>query len=307
MKRETEDITVIVCTRNRPAELDRCLASLAKLYPAAREVIVVNSAGDASAKDIAARHSANYVETDLHGVSRARNLGAAAARTAWIAYLDDDSIAEPNWLDGVSAVFADERVGVVTGRIEPLQESEAAQGSAFGMFRRDRPRSVDRETPNWFSLANFGHIGVGGNMFLRRDVFLRWQGFDNRLGRGAVIPGAEEHFAFFQLIDLGYGSVHLPDSVVRHPALQSEAELRRFHLEMAEIAAAYATLLFVEYPAHRLEVVRQIVSRVLRGPSKDRAISAKAVRISTWQRLRAAFGGLGLYWKTRSSRRFSST
>ena len=74
-----------------------------------------------------------------------------------------------------------------------------------GSDANGHPESVfDRETPFWFERANFGGIGDGGNMAFRRCVFDIWPGFDERLGRGAVIDGGEEHYAFFSLLDRGY-------------------------------------------------------------------------------------------------------
>ena len=43
----------------------------------------------------------------------------------------------------------------------------------------NRPRQVDRKTPLWFELANFGGIGDGMNMAFRRSAFEVGQALTN--------------------------------------------------------------------------------------------------------------------------------
>lgn len=301
------NVTVVVCTRNRPSELERCLVSLDRLAPTAREVLVVNSAGDLSAKEIALQHSAQYVETEKAGVSHARNVGAAAATSEWIAYLDDDAVAERNWLAALFAPFVDPRVAAVFGHVEPLGPVNDIGQRYFDIaFRGARMDSLDRLNPDWFWLANTGHISMGTAMMLRRSVFNRWPGFDLRLGRGSIIPGAEEHLACFQLIELGYSCAYARDAVVQHPSLTSAAELRRFEIQMIQIASAYLAMLFKEYPPHRWEMVRRLVNRTLRGASKRTAQAMPSPSISQAKQVFAVLQGLRLCWKARSGLRLGS-
>src|SRR6516162_5340302 len=54
------------------------------------------------------------------GASGARNAGAAASRGEIRAFLDDDAIASPNWLESLLQHFKDPMVVVAGGRLEPL-------------------------------------------------------------------------------------------------------------------------------------------------------------------------------------------
>lgn len=299
MSHQPADVAVVICTRNRPAELERCLASVAALQPPAREIIVVNSAG-ASARDIASRYGARYLEESLPGVSRARNAGAAAATAELIAFLDDDSVATSNWLAMLGPPFADPKVMVSVGNVAPLVENS---GGHHPFPLRPDPLVVDRATPGWFWLANSGRIGLGGNMMLRRSAFAKWPGFDLRLGRGAAIPGAEEHFAFFQLIELGFRCVFVPGALVRHPGLPSDEVRQHFEEQMVEIAAGYLTLLFMEHPPYRGELLRRVWRRALAGSSAGTASGVAHERPSFWKRLRAAATGFWRYWRTRAGLR----
>lgn len=302
MSQQLHDIAVVVCTRNRPLELERCLASLDGMVPPAKEIVVVNSAGDEAAKEIALRHGAQYVYAPLPGLSYARNIGASVANCDVLAFLDDDSIADRGWVGALVAGFADPAVAAVTGTIAPLSDTGDFGWEHFDNSLRELPRrEVDSGTPDWFWFVNTGRLGVGGNMAFRRDVFEHWPGFDLRLGRGAPIPGAEEHFAFFQLIRLGYRCVHVPEAIVSHPGLSSLERLREFELEMITITAAYMTMLFAEYPEYRLELVKRVTRRLRLGSDRSVGVSIEK-RFSRREGLSAVWQGLLAYWSARRSR-----
>ena len=58
-------------------------------------------------------------EQQQRGISGARNSGIAAARGAIIAFLDDDAIAAPDWLEQLLAGYSSPNVLGVGGAIEP--------------------------------------------------------------------------------------------------------------------------------------------------------------------------------------------
>jgi len=69
--------TVVICTRDRPTELNRCLEALAELdYPHFDVLVVDNAPSDDQARQVAMRWGVAYVAEPVPGLSRARNLGA---------------------------------------------------------------------------------------------------------------------------------------------------------------------------------------------------------------------------------------
>lgn len=95
-------ITVVIPTRDRQTVLREALASLAAQECTDFEVIVVNDGGT-SADDIVAewRQTMPIVAIDVprsQGPPAARNLGIAAARGRFLAFLDDDDIFLPSHL-----------------------------------------------------------------------------------------------------------------------------------------------------------------------------------------------------------------
>ena len=289
------EVSVIVCTRNRNAELARCLTSLRSLDPGAREIIVVNSAGSPEASAIAAKFNARYCATESPGVSSARNAGIAAAQFPLLAFIDDDAVAEPAWLLRLSTPFADPGVGATSGVVRPLGEcgpwGERYFASAFGVCREHR---IDRDTHDWFWKVNTGDAGIGTNMMFRREALRAESAFDTRLGRGAPIAGNEEHFAFFHAVLKGFRCMQTPEAIVQHPCLSTAGEVRQFELQMAEIAGAYLALLYTEYPAYRMEIVRHVAGRLGGGRGVNSNMSPVSL-VSRTERLRAMWRGMRTY------------
>ncbi len=124
-------LTVCVCTHNRATSLSACLEGLRRQTVAAAEfeVLVVDSASAPEAAQQAVRlaetaSNAAYLRIERPGISLARNLGARCARAAWIAYVDDDAIPEPDWVATIlGLVEAPNPPAVIGGRILPLWEA----------------------------------------------------------------------------------------------------------------------------------------------------------------------------------------
>ena len=74
--------------------------------------------------ELASDYGARLIRLEQMGVSLARNAGAWATRTQFIAYLDDDAIPAPDWtetiLDAIS--HPGRRPALIGGRILPKWE-----------------------------------------------------------------------------------------------------------------------------------------------------------------------------------------
>lgn len=283
------------------------MEAISRLHSHEMDVLVVDNAShDGRSKEVAQRRGARYCFEPNPGLSRARNRGARESRGEIIAYLDDDSTCEQDWLSALLIEFADPRVMAVTGRV--------ALTTADGTVSRhrqdtDERRVVDRTTSDWFEIANFGGLGNGGNMAFRRQAFDLWPGFDERLGRGAPLWGGEEHYAFFSLIDRGYRVVYTPKAVVRHPYPHPAVDLRaRYPMSYAALAG-YLTLLLFEEPPHRRATIKYIiegmkgVERPWRYSSGD-ARSPMPCILPSWRIIVACLSGPILYLRSCLQRAF---
>jgi glycosyltransferase involved in cell wall biosynthesis len=112
-------VTVVICTRRRPALLTRCLSAVTRLDPAPSQVIVVdNSPGDKHTEEVAQKFGARYAIEPKAGLNRARKRGLAEAETEAVVFLEDDAVPETNWLATVS--FAQEERTGSTGKVLPI-------------------------------------------------------------------------------------------------------------------------------------------------------------------------------------------
>ena len=264
-------ISVAICTRNRPASLETCLRSLRGLQYSKYEIVVVNNGSDDDLlRGLAEKYAARYVHVPQPGLSRARNAAAASSISEIIAYLDDDSISDPEWLQHLSEEFQDPEVMAVTGRVDPISGTTEVEQLwaelSLPELERARRASVDNRTPQWFEQTNFGGTGIGCNMAIRRAAWEKWPGFDERLGRGTIINSGEENFAFFGLVSRGYRVVYNPRAIVAHAAPSTMGDIRRRHLIDLSAATAYMTLLFAEFPQHRRRLMRFVLDHFRKSP-----------------------------------------
>jgi len=220
-------ISIVVCTHERPDDLERCLAALAPAAAAGHEVIVVDNAprtGRTAA--VAARFPFRYLVEPRQGLDHARNCGLAAATHPIVAYTDDDAVPEPDWPAAISAPLADPAVACVTGLVMPLElETEAQeQFEWYCLGRRTFERRVFAAPATPPSTA--GVAGMGANMALRRELALDLGGFDPRLDGGMPTCSGGDTDMFARVLDAGAQIVYTPDALVWHRHRRDMRDLR---------------------------------------------------------------------------------
>ena len=99
--------SVVVCTYNRADMLDPALGSLREQQTFGKvdfEIVVVDDGSiDQTERVVLAQRNAasvpiRYVRQERSGIAAARNRGVRESNGDWIAFFDDDQIAETNWL-----------------------------------------------------------------------------------------------------------------------------------------------------------------------------------------------------------------
>jgi GT2 family glycosyltransferase len=221
-------VSVVVCTRERPEELCRCLAALRPFQAAGHEVVVVDNAPDSDrTARLCAEHPFTYVREPRPGLNRARNRGLAATRTEIVAFTDDDCEPDPRWLDALAAAFDDHRVGAATGLVLP-RELETRSQERFEAYCANR-RSF---RPKTFSPADTppsaaGAAGMGANMAFRRSLLEALGGFDPRFDGGMPTLSGGDTEAFARVLARGQSIAYRPDALVWHRHRREPAALRR--------------------------------------------------------------------------------
>jgi O-antigen biosynthesis protein len=284
--------SVVVCTRNRPDALNRCLRALEQLaYPSFEVMVVDNAPSDDRALEVSRRAGVRYLVEPIPGLSRARNTGARACSSEVVAFTDDDAVPEPAWLSHLASQFHDPEVAVATGRTLPLLEAPADASESDSTDLGPSVIRLDRRHPLWFEMACFGGIGNGNNMAFRSRLFDEWRGFDERLGRGAPLSSCEEHRAFAQLIERGYAVVYTPQARVRHPIPTTLEERQRDYIQSRADFAAYAVFLFA-VTHHKWRVARYIGEAAMGTRRKWRFYTETAPHtVSRWSLAHAYAAG----------------
>ena len=292
-------VTVVVCTRDRPEHLLTCIDALKRQTCARFDILVVENGAANGVYEICKRSGIGYLHEPAPGLSRARNAGTRAARSEIVAFIDDDAIPEADWLERLLAAFGDPTVGGATGTIRymkaygdsRLMSDEEAQET----FAYRPPAIFARETRRWFSAACFGGIGDGSNMAFRRALFGHSVNFDERLGRGRLLDGGEDHVIFVSVIDSGHAIAHVPGAVVRHP-FPADPEIRRARqYQGLRTTIAYLMFLLIEFPMHRAEIAGFLARAVLKRATG--IARSRADRIPLGLALIAMVHGPLLYWR----------
>ena len=251
---------MVVATRRRPEALAEGLTGLRGSIAGSLEVIVVdNSDGDESTREVAAAAGARYLHEPCGGLSRARTVGARAATGEFVAFIDDDAVPEAGWLGRHRSAYDDPAVAATTGAILPMGRPDGKRnGFTSGQWSSQVGVKLDRHSPSWFERANFGGIGNGGNMTFRRSLFEAGWGFHEDLGLPQPM-GGEENFAFHELIHAGWRVAFMPGACVFHPEVIDDRILADLGRRNLRSALTYAAFLLAEARGYRRQLVGYLV------------------------------------------------
>ena len=209
-------VSIVIVSRGRPGSLTWCLTGIDGLdYPAFEVVVVADPAGVEAVRASGFGARVKLIGFDEANIAAARNAGIVQAAGEIVAFIDDDAVPEPTWLQRLVAAFQTPRVtaagGFVRGRNGFSFQWQAREVDHGGRARRlaiDGSAPVlPRPTPG------FAIKTEGTNMAVRRDVLAAMGGFDPgfrfyldetdlnlRLAglrkQTAIVPGAEVHHAY---------------------------------------------------------------------------------------------------------------
>ncbi|MFL5695239.1 MAG: mycofactocin biosynthesis glycosyltransferase MftF [Ktedonobacteraceae bacterium] len=269
-------VSIIIPSRNRAQQLERCLHALCALdYPVAHlEMLVVD---DASTDETGTMLQGLIQECEAEGrtlrvvrhasqqgVARSRNTGAQAAQYGLLAYIDSDCVASPGWLTELVPAFQQADVAAVGGMIRAY-ERESMLGRyediRSSLFMGVRPQQVSTEGPLMYLPT--------ANLLVRREM---WQ----QLGGFAPLTFGEDVDFCRRLLATKARILYLPEGIVYH---DYRTQLWPFLKIRASYASAEAALLR-RYPEER---------RVLLLPS-EQAIFAGFILGGSWSMLSPQIG-----------------
>jgi GT2 family glycosyltransferase len=223
-------ISVVVPTVNRPELVAKCIDGvLAGDFRDLEVVVVDQSRDDRTRRGLDERFGSDarvrYVHTEVSGAAHARNLGAELASGSILAFLDDDAIPGPRWLEAYAAAFRDIRPtpGLVVGPITPAWEASRPSWlhtELLHVVGAYRAGEQVRDLPA-------GDLPMSGNLALPATVMREVGGFDEQLGfdvrRSNPLLGGEDSHLGLKVLRSGRRLCYHPDAEVRH--LVSAAKL----------------------------------------------------------------------------------
>ena len=178
------DISIIVCTRNRSADLPDVVKSVwQQQFNGKLELILVDNASNDSTSSVVrslAEQSPipmHYIFEPIQGLSQSRNTGAKAAKGKILVFLDDDAIAQKGWLSAYWHMYESNlRIWAIGGKIELL-------------WLNAKPTWLTSQMEISLSKLDLGETAqemgkdqcfVGANFSCRRDILEKVGGFSIR-------------------------------------------------------------------------------------------------------------------------------
>lgn len=225
---ETLELSIAVCTRNREDVLPKCLYSLADqtLTNELFEVLIVDNNSTDDTKKIAndfcqKYNNFRYVFEEKQGHSQARNRAISEAKGKYLAYVDDDAIADRDWAISILNCFMQTDADVVGGSVKPFIDSEK-NPLFFNIATHDFDHGNERKrmTPPGF---DFGFSTC--NICFKKSLFDEVGLFSENFGivNGKLQMGEDSEMGY-RLLKAGKIFYYEPKMKVRHKLRPKELE-----------------------------------------------------------------------------------
>jgi len=226
--RNLKQVTVVVSAYSK-SQLDhvlKCVDSLRKQVLMPKEILLVLDNDQGLVDFYSARVPSNVkiIVSRGHGLSEARNAGARNAHSPIIAFIDDDAIAEKDWLENLMENYNDPSVVGVGGLVKPLWENK-------------RPAWFPEEL-DWIIGCSYKGLPrhkvrirnpIGCNMSFRKTVFETVGYFRSDIGRFGkrLLSGEEAEISIRILEKSPYSKImYDPSAVVYHRVQKNRMSIK---------------------------------------------------------------------------------
>lgn len=211
-------VSVIVNTDGRVKSLATCLESLRYLrYPNFEVVVVAGPTRDGTHELCASFASEiRFAECPVRNLSMSRNISIHISSGELVAFLDDDSVPEPEWLDDVVPAFRDANVAVAGGFLHDHTGKDYQW--TFGSLDRfgNADTRWNRATPEFNFPGSFHYPHVMANSVFRRDAIVEVGGFDEEYEYFL-----DESDLILRFVDAGWKVAQLDRGFVHHKFMPS--------------------------------------------------------------------------------------
>lgn len=194
LKNDNPLITVVIPTLNtRPEFLGQTLDAVASQTYRPCEVIIVNNGmGDVKLLDFPLPIR-DFKLVYRAGVAQARNIGVSLADTSYVAFLDDDDLWSPDYLQGMVRRIEAKSPDCLIARLDQLVDDKALPyKNATGLLTKD--------------IILLRNPGVTGSpLVVKKDAFLKAGGYNPKL------PPSEDKALVLEFLRQGLRVVTVPE------------------------------------------------------------------------------------------------
>ncbi len=220
-------ISVILVNYNSWPDIDDCLKSLEEQTYRPLEVIVVDNASHADQKTALKKQKykldIKFIWSEKNtGFTGGCNLGAAQAKGQYVALLNPDAIAEPDWLVRLAKVLDSlPAVGITVGKIyrvgdSPVKNRFDSAGSLYNQIGSAWSRGyLEKDTGQYDKEEEIPMATAGGFLF-RREILDQTYLFDD-----SFFMYMEEFDFCLRARQLGYKIIYTPQAILYHKFSQS--------------------------------------------------------------------------------------
>ena len=305
----TPAASVVICTYNRLAMLERAVASClanATTETTPFEVIIADNSPSGHARALADRLIADgkpvrWVPASPPNISIARNAGLHAATAPLVAFMDDDLELEPGWLDHFIAVLEDTGADVALGPVRPrFAEPPPAWDADGRRFTRvlNAP-SGTAVTAGGAGRQNTFVVSTASSLWRVATCFTDPQPFDPAFGKS----GGEDLDLFLRLQGRGRHIVWCAESQVWETIPASRTAVRFQMLREFTGGQVYAALSarHAATPSLRLaDIMARGAAQIVIGVGNTVAGAVTAPFAGRWRMiwglLQASAGAGKLFW-----------
>ena len=220
--------SIVIPTLNQSSKLRKCLFNLSVLNfePSLFEILLVDNGSTDNTKEVSRSFSKNIQNLHYHfcldpGLMAARHMGCNKAKGEILCYIDDDSLVDKDWLQGIADAFSYKEVVLVGGACIPEYKTEPPYWVEY-FWNTTEYGKVN----GFLSLIDFGSKRIdinpgyvfGCNYSVRKKIFLELGGThpDYLPEKYSQFQGDGEGGLSGKIYRLGYKAIYDPRVKIRH-------------------------------------------------------------------------------------------
>ncbi len=237
------NVAVIIPNWNGKKWLEICLNSLFKQTYHAFEIVVVDNGSTDDSISYIDQHFPQVKVVALRnnkGFAAAINAGVRSVKTDYVAFLNNDTKADPDWLNELMACAQrNPEIASFCSKLLNYDDRKKIDGVGIQINEVGQARSIGWEEKDvgQFEKERLIFGATGGAALFKREIFLKVGGFD------------EHYFMYSEEVDwafraqfLGYRSLYSPKAIIYHKHKATSGK-RQDMLEYWQFKNMYMTII----------------------------------------------------------------